>query len=349
MRKPISILLMMGLTISAILYGAPILAFVDGIACLIVGSVLCGGLLLAVPFSSLIHAVVVVFTNGDVDEEKGLAAYDVFHRLSTLSYASGIIGMVIGLISMLRNLDDPTAIGPFMAVALLTYVYSVFLGEVFFRAFAADALGRTLAADAPNTVPASESSAGEGVLSLIRKVIGGVILVGCLVLGLLCSGPLSYFLDATSFILVFFFTVMGVFTSFRLKDLATSIIVQFSFRPLNERDALISYQVFRRLSELALGAGVLGTLIGLVQMLQKLDDHTAIGPALAVALCTFFYGVILSELIFQPLAADALTRGDVTRDVGQRGQESRLMGVLAGPFMLLLVFFTMLLAMASFP
>lgn len=48
--------------------------------------------------------------------------------------------------------------------------------------------------------------------------------------------------------------------------------------------------------------GLIGTLIGLVQMLQKMDDPTAIGPAMAVALLTTFYGAILANLVGIPLA-----------------------------------------------
>jgi len=48
--------------------------------------------------------------------------------------------------------------------------------------------------------------------------------------------------------------------------------------------------------------GMIGTLIGLVGMLQSLDDPTTIGPKMAVALLTTFYGSLLANLIFIPLA-----------------------------------------------
>ena len=49
--------------------------------------------------------------------------------------------------------------------------------------------------------------------------------------------------------------------------------------------------------------GLIGTLIGLVQMLGSLDDPSTIGPAMAVALLTTFYGVLLATLVFSPLAS----------------------------------------------
>jgi len=43
-------------------------------------------------------------------------------------------------------------------------------------------------------------------------------------------------------------------------------------------------------------------LIGLVNMLQNLDDPSSIGPAMAVALLTTFYGAVLANVVFLPVA-----------------------------------------------
>ena len=48
--------------------------------------------------------------------------------------------------------------------------------------------------------------------------------------------------------------------------------------------------------------GMVGTLIGLIQMLQNLNDPAAIGPAMAVAMITTFYGAFFANLIFLPMA-----------------------------------------------
>lgn len=48
--------------------------------------------------------------------------------------------------------------------------------------------------------------------------------------------------------------------------------------------------------------GMIGTLIGLVQMLRNLDSPEAIGGGMAVALLTTFYGALSANLIFIPLA-----------------------------------------------
>jgi chemotaxis protein MotA len=54
--------------------------------------------------------------------------------------------------------------------------------------------------------------------------------------------------------------------------------------------------------------GMIGTLIGLVQMLQSMDDPSTIGHAMAVALLTTFYGSMLANLVCIPMAGKLKTR-----------------------------------------
>jgi len=56
------------------------------------------------------------------------------------------------------------------------------------------------------------------------------------------------------------------------------------------------------LSPYAIGTVALGTLIGLIQMLQVLDSPGAIGDGMAVALVTSFWGAFLANTIFLPLS-----------------------------------------------
>jgi chemotaxis protein MotA len=58
---------------------------------------------------------------------------------------------------------------------------------------------------------------------------------------------------------------------------------------------------FDSIAELGPAFGMLGTLIGLIQMLQNLSDPSALGPGMAVALVTTFYGSILANMFAIPL------------------------------------------------
>lgn len=64
-----------------------------------------------------------------------------------------------------------------------------------------------------------------------------------------------------------------------------------------------SVQVLKKAAEIAPAMGLIGTLIGLVQMLGNLDDPSKIGPAMAVALLTTMYGAMLANMVFMPLSA----------------------------------------------
>ncbi len=61
--------------------------------------------------------------------------------------------------------------------------------------------------------------------------------------------------------------------------------------------------VLRRAAEVAPAMGLIGTLVGLIQMLANLDDPSSIGPAMAVALLTTFYGAVMAYMVFAPIAA----------------------------------------------
>jgi len=61
-------------------------------------------------------------------------------------------------------------------------------------------------------------------------------------------------------------------------------------------------KIFSAMGDVAPAMGMIGTLIGLVQMLSNMDDPKSIGPAMAVALLTTLYGAILATMVFLPLA-----------------------------------------------
>ena len=76
---------------------------------------------------------------------------------------------------------------------------------------------------------------------------------------------------------------------------------------LKERHRL-GAEIFSGLGGYAPALGMIGTLIGLVLMLQQMDDPSKIGPAMAVALVTTFYGALLANLVFNPIAGKLRTR-----------------------------------------
>jgi chemotaxis protein MotA len=69
-----------------------------------------------------------------------------------------------------------------------------------------------------------------------------------------------------------------------------------------QQENKVGIDIFSSLGAYAPAFGMTGTLIGLIQMLASLDDPSTIGPKMAVAMITTFYGAIMANLLFLPMA-----------------------------------------------
>jgi len=78
---------------------------------------------------------------------------------------------------------------------------------------------------------------------------------------------------------------------------------------IDERHKL-GQRLYKSMGSFAPAFGMVGTLIGLVKMLQSMNDPSAIGPGMAVALITTFYGALLANLVFLPLAGKLKLRSE---------------------------------------
>lgn len=87
----------------------------------------------------------------------------------------------------------------------------------------------------------------------------------------------------------------------------------------------LGQDVFRAWGTLAPAFGMIGTLIGLIQMLTNLNDPSKIGPGMAVALLTTFYGALLANLIFIPMAGKLAIRSEAEISL----KEAIIEGILA--------------------
>ena len=72
----------------------------------------------------------------------------------------------------------------------------------------------------------------------------------------------------------------------------------------------LGQDLFRAWGSLAPAFGMIGTLIGLIQMLTNLNDPSKIGPGMAVALLTTFYGALMANLLLIPMAGKLAIRSD---------------------------------------
>ncbi len=71
--------------------------------------------------------------------------------------------------------------------------------------------------------------------------------------------------------------------------------------------------IFKAIGDVAPAMGMIGTLIGLVQMMSNMSDPKAIGPAMAVALLTTFYGAVIANTMALPIADKLAHRSNEER------------------------------------
>lgn len=70
----------------------------------------------------------------EIDMEQSSSRHNdnikIFDQISGFAGSMGMIGTLIGLVAMLMNMSDPSAIGPSMAVALITTLYGAMIGNI---------------------------------------------------------------------------------------------------------------------------------------------------------------------------------------------------------------------------
>ena len=106
---------------------------------------------------------------------------------------------------------------------------------------------------------------------------------------------------------------------------------------------LLGEKIFRGMGDSAPAFGMIGTLVGLVQMLSNMQDPSSIGPSMAVALLTTLYGALFANLVCNPIADKLRIRSEqeylhkslITESVLsiQKGENPRVMGELLEAFL----------------
>ena len=168
------------------------------------------------------------------------------------------------------------------------------------------------------------------------------VLVWCIAMG---GGVMAFIhIPSIAFILgIAFFALLATFGTDFLKFIPQSFLTFVSRNPEpNPRFAEIALFASRYL----VGSGLIGMLIGLIQMLRNLSDPSSIGAGMAVALLTVFYAVIISE-IFCAFLYKAYSAGDETTQSKPLPLKNAAVAATVTA-MTLLAFFVLLTSFASF-
>jgi chemotaxis protein MotA len=93
---------------------------------------------------------------------------------------------------------------------------------------------------------------------------------------------------------------------------------------ITERNSL-GEQVFKTGGSLAPQFGMMGTIIGLIAMLNRVEDPASIPAAMGLALVTTLYGLLMSALFFKPAAGKIRLKNQINTKV----RELIIQGVLS--------------------
>jgi flagellar motor component MotA len=141
----------------------------------------------------------------------------------------------------------------------------------------------------------------------VQAIIGIVGFVGITVAAILMGSPLFTFFDVSATICCVGGTIflLGAIHGFGTSAAAIGSGLRGLLWSNPEHQGTEAHEHNAHIAStggiLCMLMGGLGALIGLIQMLQNMNDPTTIGPAMAFALLSTFYAIVLNMLIFVPV------------------------------------------------
>jgi flagellar motor component MotA len=174
------------------------------------------------------------------------------------------------------------------------------------------------------------------------RFVFGLLGISIILVGITFGGTVVHFVNAPSFLIVFGVTAFFTFAHHSLDSTIKAFAAALNSEAVPVSEGRQHIRVLSTARVLASASGVLGTLIGMVNMLANMDDPSAIGPAMAVALLTLLYGVMLAELFIGPLINRLRTQIEI-EDSSEEPMSVTAVTFAAIP-VALLAFFLMLLS-----
>jgi len=150
----------------------------------------------------------------------------------------------------------------------------------------------------------------------MRFLFFGLIGCGLFIAGMALGAPLATYVDLPSALIVLGGTICFSLAHHSFRDIQAACHAACGSGLSSAEEANGHAAVFSTMRLTAIGSGLLGTLIGLVAMLNNMEDPKSIGPAMAVALLTALYGVFLSELCFAPMANRVVAKAKASSSGG---------------------------------
>lgn len=134
------------------------------------------------------------------------------------------------------------------------------------------------------------------------KTITMIVAVSLFWMMVVLGSPVSLIVNHPSYLFVILLTACGVIFSFGVKLPGQAVRIAFQGKETEKHRYGLYVKIFNYASFLSLSSGLIGSFIGLIQMLEKLSSGSDVwGSMMGIALLPLFYGLVISVFVFQPL------------------------------------------------
>lgn len=178
------------------------------------------------------------------------------------------------------------------------------------------------------------------------RITGFIIIAVAILIALGNGGNLAWYIDTDSVLFIGGVLIGGLWLCFGPRVVLEALRTAMKGQCVSDRRQLSLYvAVYDRAYQLAWGGGIVGMLIGLVQMLQKMADPSMIGPGMAVGLLTVLYGASLAEFVVNPLQQILINKASPPPAAADAAQTPRrsMLGLGAATVGLALVMFAIVM------
>ena len=187
-------------------------------------------------------------------------------------------------------------------------------------------------------------------MDAVRLAVGVGVLAAAVGSGVAMTGNPALFIDPAAAVWIAAVLAGGLWLAFGPVVVGRAVAAALLPGAATAADAALAVVVLARAHLLAWGAGLLGLLVGLVTLLQNMDDPSKIGPGMGAALVVVLYGGGVAELVIGPLQGAAAARVTVAPGATTPTQTraAAILGIaFAMVFMVVAVF--ALFALATLP
>ena len=266
---------------------------------------------------NVVEALRISLNNDPCSAEGILKHIAVMSTMRNLALYTGMTGMFIGLITMLANLEDPSTIGPAMAVALLSSLYGIILAEIIIGPLVNRMVvkGAHDLNDDPPPPHIEQDNSSRGQPQTNRTILFSILGIAVLVGVMSSLANIFRYIDAPSILLVVGGILTFTLANHSPTDLWGAIKNGIKPKATGKNRAIKDQTILSTSKLLALGLGAMGFFIGCVKILQNLDNLSTLGPAMAVTLLTPFYGSVLAILVWGPIIQTTTAVANPSRSV----------------------------------